>query len=417
LDQSHTPAIHPERVALVLARSSSFLVPVAGLPLVLRSVLAALRVGADRVVVLGPPDDAVHAAVRDALRRRHAAATVADRVSLAPDSAVLIIAPQMLVTPAGLRVAVPRWPDVDGPSTPILGTVYGEPCVAACRGRDLAAAALDVDTAELAFERFVRADAPSIGLEDQACRKVRDAGDTPAAESALCERMRAESAASDGVLARIIDRRVSCFVSRLIVRWTPLTPNAITGIGTLIGLAGALTLARGGYASGVVGTMLFLAAAIVDGCDGEVARLTFRESAFGQTLDVTTDNLVHLAIFLGLAVGVRHRITDGRAAVLAALLLGGFALNGALSYYYLVVRTEWRQAGVVSGGARRILGSLEALMNRDFAYLLVVLALVDRLDWFLWGAAIGSYGFAAAFVLVHRSAVRKSSAASLGSTE
>ena len=417
MDQSPTPAIHPERVALVLARSSSCLVQVAGLPLVLRSVLAALRAGVDRVVVLGPADEAVHAAVRDGLRRRHAGAMVAARVSLASDSFVMIIAPQMLVTPAGLRAVVRRWPDVDDPIAPILGTVHGEPCVAVCRARDLAAAALDVDTAELVFGRFARDDAPAIGLEDQACQRVRDVHDVAAAESALCERMRAESAASDGVLARVVDRRVSCFLSRLIVRWTALTPNAITGIGTAIGLAGALALARGGYALGLVGTILFLAAAIVDGCDGEVARLTFRESAFGQKLDVATDNLVHLAIFVGLAVGVRHRVAEGRAAALAVLLLGGFALNGALSYYYLVVRTEWRQAGVLPAGARRILGGLEGLMNRDFAYLLVVLAVVGRLDWFLWGAAIGSYAFAAAFVLVHRSATRKGSTALLGSTE
>jgi hypothetical protein len=35
------------------------------------------------------------------------------------------------------------------------------------------------------------------------------------------------------------------------------------------------------------------------------------------------------------------------------------------------------------------------LSNRDFAYIVVLLALVQRLQWFLIGAAVGTYLFAA----------------------
>ena len=239
------------------------------------------------------------------------------------------------------------------------------------------------------------------------CRHVAGPDEIAAAENALCARLRADSAATDGVLARWIDRRLSCRLSLWIVRHTGLRPNHVTALGTTIGLAGAFLLARGTYAGDVLGTLLFLVAAIVDGCDGEVARLTFRESAFGQKLDVTTDNVVHLVIFIGLAVGYHRRVPGGHAGLLAALLLGGFALDGALSYYFLVVRTEWRRAAGdgASRGARvrqRVLAALEALMNRDFAYLLVLLALIGRLHWFLWGAAIGSYAFAALFLVFHR---------------
>lgn len=42
-----------------------------------------------------------------------------------------------------------------------------------------------------------------------------------------------------------------------------------------------------------------------------------------------------------------------------------------------------------------------ALMsNRDFAYIVVVLALVQRLQWFLLGAAVGTYLFAGALWLI-----------------
>jgi len=54
-------------------------------------------------------------------------------------------------------------------------------------------------------------------------------------------------------------------------------------------------------------------------------------------------------------------------------------------------RSRWRRA------AQRWIA---ALMNRDFAYILLVLAVADRLHWFLWGAAFGSYGVAVMALLL-----------------
>ena len=51
------------------------------------------------------------------------------------------------------------------------------------------------------------------------------------------------------------------------------------------------------------GSLLFLTHSILDGCDGELARLKFQESPAGARLDFWGDNLVHVAVFGCMAVG------------------------------------------------------------------------------------------------------------------
>ncbi|MBI3770834.1 MAG: CDP-alcohol phosphatidyltransferase family protein [Deltaproteobacteria bacterium] len=408
------PPATPRRTIAILAPRASCFAKVAGVPLTQRAVLSALRAAFDRVVVLADTErERMRTLIAGDPRASAAGVEVRDRIELDADVELTVVAADVLVTPATLRRAA------TAPSgRPTIVCVDGRPALAHCHGRDLLSparhghdrnptATLGVRDEVAAFTAVRRAAAEQAMPADALCMHIANPRTAAAAEAALCAQLRSASAANDGVLARWIDRRISCRLSRWIVRYTTLRPNHVTLIGTAIGLAGAVFLARGTYATGVLGTLLFLAAAIVDGCDGEVARLTFRESTFGQKLDVTTDNVVHLAIFIGLAVGLHRRAPDAHVGALAALLLGGFALDGALSYYFLVVRTEWRASSDAAPSLRgrlrqRTLNGLEALMNRDFAYLLVPLAIADRLHWFLWGAAIGSFAFAALFVVLYR---------------
>ncbi|MCL6621845.1 MAG: CDP-alcohol phosphatidyltransferase family protein [Syntrophobacterales bacterium] len=220
-------------------------------------------------------------------------------------------------------------------------------------------------------------------------------GKAAAAEARLVAALAAATQESDGLLARWVDRPLSrCLSPRLAARRVP--PNAVTMVGSSIGLLGALLLAQTGYAAHLAGALLFLAAVVLDGVDGEVARLSLRESRFGHYLDIITDNLVHVAVFGGIAAGLHRQAPDARHLYALALLLVGFALC-ALAVY-LVLGRHKEPSGTDSLAARLV----AALNSRDFAYLVLLLALADRLHWFLWGAAVGTYVFAGLLLAMGR---------------
>src|SRR6059036_2495444 len=141
----------------------------------------------------------------------------------------------------------------------------------------------------------------------------------------------------DGFVDRYFNRKVSTLLTRLFLR-IGLSPNAITVLSLFIGLMAAGSFALGGYLVGIVGSLLFQLSAIVDCCDGEVARLTNRQSRFGEQLDITADNVVHMAIFAGVAWGTYVTQVSGTSWL--PLLLGAAAVIGNGCSFWVVTRTR-----------------------------------------------------------------------------
>lgn len=185
---------------------------------------------------------------------------------------------------------------------------------------------------------------------------------------------------SDGWVDRYLNRKLSPWFSRWFLRM-PLMPNQVTLLALAIGLLAALCLARGSWLSSVVGALLFQWSAVIDCCDGEVARLKFLESTSGYYLDIACDNIVHVAVFAGIAWSSYQELGQT-----SALLLGGLAAFGTLMAFLVVLTTRHGRARMASATLDRL---IDALTNRDFSLLLVVCALTGTLAWFLWALAIG----------------------------
>ena len=198
----------------------------------------------------------------------------------------------------------------------------------------------------------------------------------------------------DSFLSRHVNRRISRLVSARIVG-TAITANQITLVNGAIGVSGAFLLSMAGYWHHLAGTLLFLFCVIMDGADGEVARLKLQESSFGRSLDYIVDNVVHLAVFTGIAVGLSHETGRWQYLLALSLLLVGFGLCALVVYRHILKRTpdELQRSPKVI----RLMATL--LTNRDFAYLVLAFAIADRLNWFLWATALGTYLFAAVLTL------------------
>lgn len=185
---------------------------------------------------------------------------------------------------------------------------------------------------------------------------------------------------SDGWVDRYINRQLSPVFTRWFLR-TSLTPNHVTLISLALGLVAAVGFAQEAWLSQVIGALLLQWSAVIDCCDGEVARLKFLESSSGFYLDIVGDNVVHLAVFVAIAWSSYTSLGQTYP-----LWLGGLAAFGTVMALLVVLATRHGRA---RPGSATLDCLIDALTNRDFSVLLILSALTGTLNWFLWALAIG----------------------------
>jgi hypothetical protein len=80
----------------------------------------------------------------------------------------------------------------------------------------------------------------------------------------------------------------------------------------------------------VLAALVSLAASILDGCDGELARLRYEDSAFGCWLDTIGDYSYYFAVFGGITIGAVRQTGRPELWWIGAALAAGCMLTFAL---------------------------------------------------------------------------------------
>jgi 1L-myo-inositol 1-phosphate cytidylyltransferase / CDP-L-myo-inositol myo-inositolphosphotransferase len=355
-----------------------------GLSLIQRTALAAHRAGYAHVFLLGGDD-----------RNAPGIAAVADWTSLAAGlslapPASLVVAPAAILAEgdwlerlASARIEPAGWGTI--PNRIVMLPAASVPDAVDALDRGSAARRLSEVEARLVSRfgppaRILAAIDPMI---------VGTPADVGAAERRL---LRSLVKDTDGFMARHVERPISLQISRRLAG-TVITPNQMSLISVVVGICGGPFFLSSRPLMQTIGALLFLAHSILDGCDGELARLKFQQSRWGGVLDFWGDNIVHTAIFgcmgigWSLAAGALWPLWLGAGAVLGTLGSAGFV------YWRLMRSKEGGDTlftSVSDAPERPLTRLLDSASRRDFIYLVILLALFGRSNWFLVMAGIGA---------------------------
>lgn len=211
----------------------------------------------------------------------------------------------------------------------------------------------------------------------------------------------------DGIVSRHLNRHLSIFTSRLLAP-TNIHPNQISIVTFSLGILAGIAVAFGGYPAFLLGAALYQINSIIDGVDGELARVKYEFSFLGEWLDTLSDDFSDLFFYIGLGIGAWRTVPIDIFGLNSSiwLILGAIAaatklLSMALYYRWLIANKrgdllafQWSfetPSDQPPTLLDKLLHNLRYLFRKDFiVFASLVLALFSALPWLLFLFAIGN---------------------------
>jgi CDP-L-myo-inositol myo-inositolphosphotransferase len=141
---------------------------------------------------------------------------------------------------------------------------------------------------------------------------------------------------TDGLISKVVNRPISTFLTRkFFLKSNFFSPGVLSFLCFFISILGALFILLGNYLSLLIGVSLAQLSSILDGCDGEVARLKFKKSLYGGWLDTILDRYSDGFILASLTFYLYSQTLS-----VSSLFLGFLAILGSFLTSYSAVKYD-----------------------------------------------------------------------------
>src|SRR3989338_2145529 len=171
----------------------------------------------------------------------------------------------------------------------------------------------------------------------------------------------------DGIISKQFNRKISTLISRYLVN-TSITPNMISFTILMMAIPTFLLLASGIYPWLILGGLLIQLMSILDGVDGEIARMKFTRSSWGEFLDANLDKYVDTAAVAGMTLGFLKITGNSWIIPISLFLIFGLGLDGYMPNKFQVITGKKLKFGMlqiinIKRDTRLLILSLGAIFN------------------------------------------------------
>jgi phosphatidylglycerophosphate synthase len=130
----------------------------------------------------------------------------------------------------------------------------------------------------------------------------------------------------------VVFSKGAIFLSYLFAH-TPITPNQLTMLSFVVGLAGAVLVQESDYETRLIGVLVWFLSYILDFCDGDVARYKNMKSEFGHWFEAVADRIKDVALFTATTLLAFRETRADWTIVVGLLALGGTVVHSYGSSY------------------------------------------------------------------------------------